>query len=77
MHPHRLLSVACLVAVVCGVAVIGHPAPVAGVTPVQMCTAQNVAGLRSPRRPLGLDETLEDQGLDTSKVETRRRPRHP
>ena len=44
MHPHRLLSVACLVAVVCGVAVIGHPAPVASVTPVQMCTAQNVAG---------------------------------
>ena len=43
MHPHRLWSLAFLITVVCGWAVI-HPAPVIGVTPVQMCTAQNVAG---------------------------------
>jgi hypothetical protein len=43
MNPHRLLSWALIIAVVCGLAVI-NPAPVIGVTPVQMCTAQNVAG---------------------------------
>ena len=43
MHPRRLLSLVFIIAVVCGWAVI-HPAPVIGVTPVQMCTAQNVAG---------------------------------
>src|SRR5713101_3777894 len=43
MHPHRLLSWALIIAVVCGWAVL-NPAPVIGVTPVQMCTAQNVAG---------------------------------
>src|SRR5712691_4303353 len=43
MNPHRLLSWALILAVVCGLAVI-NPAPVIGVTPVQMCTAQNVAG---------------------------------
>src|SRR2546428_1743205 len=40
---YRLLSWALIIAVVCGLAVI-NPAPVIGVTPVQMCTAQNVAG---------------------------------
>ena len=33
--------------------------------------------LRSPRRPLGLDETSENRWLDTGIVETRKRPRHP
>src|SRR2546421_3702145 len=44
MTLHRLLSLALIIAVVCGLAVIGNPAHVASATPVQMCTAQNVAG---------------------------------
>src|SRR5215813_13944731 len=43
MNPHRLLSLAFIIAVVCGLAVI-NPVLVTGFTPVQMCTAQNVAG---------------------------------
>jgi len=38
---YRLLSLTLIIAVVCGLAVIGNPAPVASVTPAQTCTAWN------------------------------------
>src|SRR5713101_4447935 len=44
MTPHRLWSLALIIAVVCGLAVLGTPAPVAGVTPLQTCTSQNIRG---------------------------------
>ena len=41
---YRLLSLALIVAVVCGVEVIGTLAPVADAAPVQTCTSQNSQG---------------------------------
>ena len=44
MPPYRLLSLAIIIAVVCGVEVIGTLAPVADAAPVQTCTSQNSQG---------------------------------
>ena len=44
MPPYRLLFVAIIIAVVCGVEVIGTPAHVADAAPVQTCTSQNSQG---------------------------------